>query len=181
MEGKKEDVEYWIEQFNGLRKTITIDKWTFGNHAAAQGLSPKTLEPATCTKGSTFPRMGRSWQNTCHLEYVQRMLEWQLKAKAVVFCSGKALATMKKRTQLLSRCFMSIRDIPKTMKDFSKTVFLLFGECTKTSDPDCAFSSSDGSPHKINARKNFFSHLSRTCFQRGMLWIRIIKSKINQI
>ena len=32
MEGRKKDVEYWINQFNGLRKTITIDKWIFGNH-----------------------------------------------------------------------------------------------------------------------------------------------------
>jgi len=32
MEGNKEDVKYWIDQFNSLRKTITIDKWSFGNH-----------------------------------------------------------------------------------------------------------------------------------------------------
>ena len=32
MEGTKIDVEYWRSQFNGLRKTITIDKWSFGNH-----------------------------------------------------------------------------------------------------------------------------------------------------
>ena len=32
MEGTKKDVEYWINQFNGLRKTIKIDKWSFGNH-----------------------------------------------------------------------------------------------------------------------------------------------------
>ena len=32
MEGTKKDVEYWINQFNGLRKTINIDKWKFGNH-----------------------------------------------------------------------------------------------------------------------------------------------------
>ena len=32
MEGNKEDVKYWIDQFNSLRKTITIDKWFFGNH-----------------------------------------------------------------------------------------------------------------------------------------------------
>ena len=32
MEGKKKDVEYWINQFNNLRQTITIDKWPFGNH-----------------------------------------------------------------------------------------------------------------------------------------------------
>ena len=31
MEGSKKDVEYWINQFNGLRKTIKIDKWSFGN------------------------------------------------------------------------------------------------------------------------------------------------------
>ena len=31
MEGSKKDVEYWINQFNGLRKTIRIDKWSFGN------------------------------------------------------------------------------------------------------------------------------------------------------
>ena len=30
--GHKKDVEYWINQFNGLRKTIKIDKWSFGNH-----------------------------------------------------------------------------------------------------------------------------------------------------
>ena len=28
-EGTKNEVEYWINQFNGLRKTITIDKWNF--------------------------------------------------------------------------------------------------------------------------------------------------------
>ena len=28
MEGSKKDVEYWI---NGLRKTVKIDKWSFGN------------------------------------------------------------------------------------------------------------------------------------------------------
>ena len=33
MEGKKEDVKYWIDHFNSLRETITIDKWFFGNHA----------------------------------------------------------------------------------------------------------------------------------------------------
>ena len=33
MEGSKKDVEYWINQFNGLRKTIKIDKWSFGNSA----------------------------------------------------------------------------------------------------------------------------------------------------
>ena len=33
MEGSKKDVEYWIKQFNGLRKTIKIDKWSFGNSA----------------------------------------------------------------------------------------------------------------------------------------------------
>ena len=32
-EDTKKEVEYWINQFNGLRKTITIDKWEFGNHA----------------------------------------------------------------------------------------------------------------------------------------------------
>ena len=32
MEGTKKDVEYWVNQFNGSRKTITIDKWSFGNH-----------------------------------------------------------------------------------------------------------------------------------------------------
>ena len=33
MEGTKQDVvKYWINQFNGLRKTINIDKWIFGNH-----------------------------------------------------------------------------------------------------------------------------------------------------
>ena len=32
MEGNKQDVKYWIDQFNSLRKTITIDKWSFGNH-----------------------------------------------------------------------------------------------------------------------------------------------------
>ena len=31
MEGNKEDVKYWINQFNSTRKTITIDKWLFGN------------------------------------------------------------------------------------------------------------------------------------------------------
>ena len=30
MEGTKNNVEYWISQFNGLSKTITIDKWPFG-------------------------------------------------------------------------------------------------------------------------------------------------------
>ena len=28
---QKKDVEYWIKQFNGLRETIKIDKWSFGN------------------------------------------------------------------------------------------------------------------------------------------------------
>ena len=32
MEGSKKDVEYWISQFNSLRKTIKIDKWSFGNN-----------------------------------------------------------------------------------------------------------------------------------------------------
>ena len=32
LEGKKKDVKYWISQFNSLRKTINIDKWSFGNH-----------------------------------------------------------------------------------------------------------------------------------------------------
>ena len=32
MEGGKKDVVYWINQFNTLRKTIKIDKWSFGNH-----------------------------------------------------------------------------------------------------------------------------------------------------
>ena len=31
MEGGKKDVIYWINQFNTLRKTIKIDKWSFGN------------------------------------------------------------------------------------------------------------------------------------------------------
>jgi len=31
-EGTKKDVEYWIKQLNNLRKTINIDKWSFGNH-----------------------------------------------------------------------------------------------------------------------------------------------------
>ena len=30
--GRKQDVEYWINQFNTLWKTIKIDKWSFGNH-----------------------------------------------------------------------------------------------------------------------------------------------------
>ena len=30
MEGTKKNVESWINQFNGLRKKIKIDKWTFG-------------------------------------------------------------------------------------------------------------------------------------------------------
>ena len=34
IEGTKKDVEYWINQFNGLRKTINIDKWSFGNHVS---------------------------------------------------------------------------------------------------------------------------------------------------
>ena len=32
MEGTKKDVEYWIIQFNNLRGTIKIDKWSFDNH-----------------------------------------------------------------------------------------------------------------------------------------------------
>ena len=32
MEGNKKDVKYWIDQFNSLRETIKIDKWSFGNH-----------------------------------------------------------------------------------------------------------------------------------------------------
>ena len=32
MEGTKKYVKYWRSQFNGLRKTITNDKWSFGNH-----------------------------------------------------------------------------------------------------------------------------------------------------
>ena len=32
MEGNKKDFKYLIDQFNSLRKTITIDKWLFGNH-----------------------------------------------------------------------------------------------------------------------------------------------------
>ena len=32
MEGNKNDVKYWIDQFNSLRKTITIDIFFFGNH-----------------------------------------------------------------------------------------------------------------------------------------------------
>ena len=32
LKAQKKEVEYWINQFNGLRKTITIDKWKFGNH-----------------------------------------------------------------------------------------------------------------------------------------------------
>ena len=31
-EGTKNENKYRINQFNGLRKTINIDKWTFGNH-----------------------------------------------------------------------------------------------------------------------------------------------------
>ena len=31
LKAQKKNVEYWINQFNGLRKTINIDKWTFGN------------------------------------------------------------------------------------------------------------------------------------------------------
>ena len=32
MEGTKKDAEYWIIQFNNLRETIKIDKWSFCNH-----------------------------------------------------------------------------------------------------------------------------------------------------
>jgi hypothetical protein len=32
MGGYKKDLKYWIDQFNSLRKTLTIDKWFFGNH-----------------------------------------------------------------------------------------------------------------------------------------------------
>ena len=32
MEGNKKDVKYWIDQFNSLRETIKIDKWSFGNY-----------------------------------------------------------------------------------------------------------------------------------------------------
>ena len=32
-------VEDWINQFNGLRKTITIDKWSFGNHVEHMDLN----------------------------------------------------------------------------------------------------------------------------------------------
>ena len=35
LESWKEERKTWntgFNQFNGLRKTITIDKWTFGNH-----------------------------------------------------------------------------------------------------------------------------------------------------
>jgi hypothetical protein len=30
--GNKEDVKCWIDQFNSLRKTTTIDTCSFGNH-----------------------------------------------------------------------------------------------------------------------------------------------------
>ena len=29
--GSKEDIIYWINQFNMLRESITIDKWSIGN------------------------------------------------------------------------------------------------------------------------------------------------------
>ena len=29
--GTKKDVEYWNNQFNGLRKIINVEKWIFGN------------------------------------------------------------------------------------------------------------------------------------------------------
>ena len=32
MESTKKDIEYWICQFNNLRETKKIDKWSFGNH-----------------------------------------------------------------------------------------------------------------------------------------------------
>ena len=38
MEGKKEDVKYLFDQFNSLRKTITVDKWYFGNHVEVMDL-----------------------------------------------------------------------------------------------------------------------------------------------
>ena len=31
-EGTQEEVEYWINQFNLLRETIKIDKWSYGTH-----------------------------------------------------------------------------------------------------------------------------------------------------
>ena len=31
MEGNKFDFEYWVSEFNLLQKTITIDKFKFGN------------------------------------------------------------------------------------------------------------------------------------------------------
>ena len=30
--GSKEDIIYWINQFNMLRESITIDKWSIGNN-----------------------------------------------------------------------------------------------------------------------------------------------------
>ena len=38
MEGNKEGVKYWIDQFNSLRKTINIDTWFFGNHVEFMNL-----------------------------------------------------------------------------------------------------------------------------------------------
>ena len=43
IEGTKKDVEYWINQFNGLRKTINIDEWTFGNHVEYMDILPTLL------------------------------------------------------------------------------------------------------------------------------------------
>ena len=44
MEGTKKDVEYWILQFNNLRKSINIDKWSFGNHVEYMDLYIYTKE-----------------------------------------------------------------------------------------------------------------------------------------
>ena len=38
MEGLRKDVEYWINQFNSLIKTIQIAKWSFGNHVEYMGI-----------------------------------------------------------------------------------------------------------------------------------------------
>ena len=109
MEGKKKDVKYWISQFNSLRKTITIDKWSFGNHVEFMDLYIYKGDKFYSSGILDFKNFQKDINRYMYIPYKSGHVSHTIKnyvfgeIKSYIRYNSLKLTFLKKRTQFFSR------------------------------------------------------------------------------
>ena len=109
MEGTKKDVEYWISQFNVFRKTIAINKWSFGNHLEYTDLYIYTGDNFFICGILDFPIFQKYINEYMYIHYKSGHVSHTIKnyvlgeIKGYIRYNSLELAFLKIRTQFFSR------------------------------------------------------------------------------